>query len=415
MTNDKSVDVAVIGAGVVGVQVARALQRDGKTVIIIDEKAPAQVCSFGNAGYIAVEEVVSLANISNLLASPKMLMNAMGPLAIRWRDLPSLTPWFLRFAKASLNFKANSKGLAELSSRAHDAWQRVTDDCKLHDIQQQRGHLRLCETEKAWKKSKHHRELYSEFGVKFHEVSAGEAADIAPGLTSKVHKGVFFSEGSQLLDPELVVNRIAETFQGAGGQIVRAKVQGLTCNADGHYDIQTPLGDIPAKSVVVAAGQGSHHLLSPLGVSVPMVAERGYHMMMEGGAASFDLPVAFDERGFIMTPMSMGLRLAGTIEFALQNTPETWQRADLMETHLRDLFPDFGGKATTKWMGERPTLPDYLPAIGPIDGHPNLYAAYGHQHMGVTLSAVTADILVEQMNGRATGLDMCPYDPNRFS
>jgi D-amino-acid dehydrogenase len=144
------------------------------------------------------------------------------------------------------------------------------------------------------------------------------------------------------------------------------------------------------------------------------VAERGYHVMVAPDNLRFDLPVSPPERGLFFTPMQEGLRIAGTVELAAPHQPPSWPRADLLLKHLKDIFPGVGGAEQSRWIGERPTLPDYRPAIGRAPRLANVYCSYGHQHLGLTLATASGRLIARQMEGETLPDAFEGCNPGRF-
>jgi D-amino-acid dehydrogenase len=173
-------------------------------------------------------------------------------------------------------------------------------------------------------------------------------------------------------------------------------------------------GRARSRYVVLAAGLGSRRLCNSLGLDVPLAAEMGYHLTFPGAQQRLHAPVAVAEDGFAVTPMGDHLRAAGTVEFACREMPPTWRRADLLEPQAARLFQQTLPQPAERWRGSRPTLPDFLPAIGKLPGHPRVLAAFGHQHIGLTTAAVTGNLIRDLVRGETPGLDITPYDPGRF-
>ena len=163
--------------------------------------------------------------------------------------------------------------------------------------------------------------------------------------------------------------------------------------------------------MVIAAGRASGELTRLLGFNAPLVAERGYHVMLAPDNVRFDLPVSPAERGFFITPMEEGLRVAGTVELAAPHQPPSWHRADLLVRHLKDIFPGVGGAEQSRWIGERPSLPDFRPAIGRAPRLANVYCGYGHQHVGLTLATATGRLIARQMAGEELPEAVRPATP----
>ncbi len=411
-----SLPTIVIGAGIVGTCVARALQRGGRTVTLVDPEAPGSGTSFGNAGYIAYNYVRPLARLDTLASVPTMLLDRDAPLNIRWRSLPALLPWMLRFAAAALPSRvaACSRALSALSREANAAWRVEQQASGLGELFRTRGALYAYTTDAAFTAGAHERQLEIANGVRLQIVDGDGARQLAPGLSSEVRHGVYLPDGMHSVDPHRTVTTLAERFVAEGGRLTRAMVTGFD-TADGRVmAVRTSGGALACEAIVIAAGRASRELAPHLGFKAPLVAERGYHVMLEPEGVGFDLPVTWAERGFFITPMQQGLRLAGTVELGTPDAPPTWHRADLLDRQARRLFPGLTGKELSRWMGLRPTLPDYIPAIGRAPRHANAYCAYGHQHVGLTLATITARHIAGLIDGVPLPADLAACDPGRF-
>ncbi|WP_287814743.1 FAD-dependent oxidoreductase, partial [Pseudomonas sp.] len=120
-------EIAVIGAGIIGVASALALARQGHQVLVLDGQGPGLGASYGNAGHLATEQVFPIADASILMRLPKMLLDPLGPLRLDWRYLPRALPWFTRLL---LNLRAapyhrTVAGLRALNEGSLGAWQRL--------------------------------------------------------------------------------------------------------------------------------------------------------------------------------------------------------------------------------------------------------------------------------------------------
>jgi D-amino-acid dehydrogenase len=216
------------------------------------------------------------------------------------------------------------------------------------------------------------------------------------------------------VDPYRVVATLAERFAAEGGTLLRGRVRGFGRDGRRATSVQLTDQELPAKAVVIAAGRASGELTRLLGFNAPLVAERGYHVMLAPDNVRFDMPVSPSARGFFITPMNEGLRLAGTVELAAPHQPPSWHRADLLVKHLKDTFPGVGGVEQSRWIGERPTLPDFRPAIGRAPRLENVYCGYGHQHVGLTLATATGRLIARQMEGEELPEALNACDPGRF-
>ncbi len=415
MTTEAS--IIVIGAGIVGAATARALQRFGHAVTLIDSAEPGRATSYGNAGFIAIDHVLPLARPSTLKRLPQMLMDRNGPLTVHPPSLPYLLPWMARFARAAYSAAEVRKGVdsfGPLMAEANMAWKIEIQASGLGDLFKSRGALYVYESEASFLAGAEERELQKAKGTEFEIVDGNRARELAPGLSSHIVRGVYYPHGMHTINPYRVVEMLAERFAADGGTVRRGRVRGFRREGNTVSAVQLTDGDLPAKAVVIAAGRASGELTRLLGFNAPLVAERGYHVMLAPDNVRFEMPVSPAERGFFVTPMEEGLRVAGTVELAAPHQPPSWHRADLLVRHLKDIFPGVGGAEQSRWIGERPSLPDFRPAIGRAPRLANVYCGYGHQHVGLTLATATGRLIARQMEGEALTPALAACDPGRF-
>ena len=408
--------VAVIGAGVVGVACARALQQAGRRVVLFDPAPPGSHCSFGNAGHIAIDHIRPLARPDVLAGVPRMLTTPLGPLALRWRGVPALTPWLARFAAAALpgRVQAGTAALAALLASALPDWQAMLAGAGLAGLLQQRGALAVMETPRGVLAAAVEGRILGAHGLTFQDLSGAEARDLVPGLVATPAGGRLSAAAAHAVNPFRLVQALAERVIADGGTLVTAPVTGFRRQDGRVAAVMTDAGETAVADVVLTAGLASAGLVRGLGIALPITAERGYHAMLPPGALDVSMPVSFAERGFVVTPMEHGIRLAGTVELGAGGRAPDWARADILAAHVRALF----GRAVApsdRWQGDRPTLPDYLPALGRVPGLSNMVVAAGHQHLGLTLAAVSARIVARLVAGLPSPLDLAPFDPARFA
>lgn len=417
VTSAQKADILIIGAGIVGVQIARALQQAGQSVLLVDRDTPGMGCSYGNAGYIAVDEIRPLARASTLKKLPSMLMRPLSPLSINLRAFPSLIPWFLRLSHACRpsQVKAATEILASLMMVTPQSWAEKIAGNNLSPLFKNKGLLRIFETASALKGDTEEQAQQAANGVALENWSADTVHQRCPNLASSVIGGIYYPDGFHTINPFAVVKEIYNHFCSDGGIFFTADINRLERDPAGTYIAHHSGGQISAGKIIIAAGHASKPLAATLDLNLPLITERGYHQMLTGAEDLLPMPVASTERGFIMTPMDMGLRLAGTVEFTNIKQAPNWRRADILKAHTDQLLSHHGGVYGDRWHGNRPTLPDYLPAIGESQRLPNLFTATGHQHLGLTLSAVTADIITDKVLGRHSALDISLLSPDRFS
>ncbi|QQS14808.1 MAG: FAD-binding oxidoreductase [Rhodospirillales bacterium] len=301
-----------------------------------------------------------------------------------------------------------------LMAVANEAWKSEIQASGLGDLFRGKGALYVYETEAGFAGGARERELQTAKGTVMEIVDGDRAREIAPGLSPHIVRGVYYPHGMHTVSPYHVVTGLADRFTAEGGRIEESPVTGFESDGDRVTAVRTPSGATAVAGVAICAGRASGDLTRHLGFRAPLVAERGYHVMLEPTNVRFDLPVSPAERGFFVTPMREGLRVAGTVELGAPDRPESWHRADLLVKHLEAIFPGIGGAETSRWMGERPSLPDFRPAIGPAPRHRNVWCGYGHQHVGLTLATATGRLIVRMLDGEALPPALAGCDPGRF-
>jgi D-amino-acid dehydrogenase len=415
MEQTEAKNIIVLGAGIVGVATALYLQRDGHTITLIDRNDPGEGCSSGNAGIIANYSVAPLATHATLREVPTMLLNPLGPLCIRWRYLPRLLPWLLRFlvSMGARKVAAASDALAALQRHTLEAYWALIDQAGARDLVHANGLLFPYESEKKFAVDAGDRALKSKHGVTVEELSGAEARELAPALSLHIKRATFFPDCAHTVNPLRLVQVLAQDLAGRGAKIKRANIAKVEANASSvvvHADGDRYHGD----TVVIALGAWSGRLAASLGSPVPLDTERGYHVVIPHSGVELRLPVLFPEYRFAATSMEMGLRLAGTVEFAGLDAPPNYARARVLLKHGQRLLPGLLTADYSQWMGFRPTLPDSLPVIGRSPHHANVYFAFGHHHLGLTLGPITGRLIADLVAERDSGIDITPYRIDRF-
>lgn len=409
------VDIAVVGAGVIGVACALQLARHGRRVLVIDQQSPGHGASFGNAGHLATEQVFPIADLSILKRLPAMLMDPMGPLRLDWKYMPRAMPWFTRLLLnlRSAPFQRTVTGIRALNEGSLQAWQRLLATIDRPDLLKEEGSLLVFERPESRQALEAVQARMRQQAVPVDFWGAEAVRVAAPQMNEQIQGGLFFPKTGHFLDPYQVVCQLVEAAKASGVQFMRQKVQGGLLH-QGGVSLLTDQGDVEARQVLLACGAHSARLTAALtGKIVPLDTERGYHLMLPQEHDRLPFAVTSLERKFIMTPMEGGLRLAGTVEFAGLDSPPNMERAWQLHTLSKGLFRrDLNVEGATPWMGFRPSLPDSLPIIDKVcDGRVML--AFGHQHLGLTQAAVTAEMIGE-MAAPEAGKGPVAYRLDRF-
>ena len=408
--------ITVIGAGAVGMATAVHLQRDGHEVLVVDKDDPGQGCSFGNAGILAPTYCVPLSMPGTIWNVPGWLFDPLGPLSIRWRDMLALTPWFLRFMMAGSRSRSNasSNGLRALQENCVKDFQALFDSMGAGHMIKPKGMVYAYESKANFSKAFGNWEMIRNHGAQVEFLEAGQIQEIAPGISPACAQGVFMPEDGQVISPLLVVETMANEFCKNGGTILKAEVRDIEIGADGPSRLLTDGDAIDLDALVVAAGALSAKFCRRLGSPVPLVGERGYHVTLPDPGVTTSVPIMSGDCQFAMTSMEMGLRAAGTAEFASLDAPPNYERAQGLLRHLKRIFPTINTEGYSEWMGMRPSLPDSLPVIGPSPNFPSAFFAFGHGHAGLMGSVITGRTIADLIALRTPRLDPAPFRVNRF-
>jgi D-amino-acid dehydrogenase len=408
--------VAVVGAGIVGVAAALYLQRDGHRVTLIDRQGPGEGASKGNASVIAAESCVPVATPGILARVPGMLLDPLGPLAIRWRYLPQLTPWLLQFVRASTpaRVEAISIALRALLVQAIDSYLPLLDSAGAGDMLKRTGWLGVYESEAKFSAAQADLALQRRRGVQFEILKPEEIRQLEPSLAPIYRHAVYYPENAYITDNYHLVRLLAESLVRHGGTLLREEVRDFILGPAGPTHIVTDIGRHAVDAVCITAGAWSKRLCQRLGHRPLLDTERGYHVMFPDPGVMPRMPLYSGDHSFTVTPLSIGLRFAGTVELGGLAAPPNYARADVLVERGRRMFPGLNETGRSQWMGFRPSMPDSLPVISGSTKYPNAFFAFGHGHLGLTLAAITGRSIAALVAARDPGLDMRPYRIDRF-
>ena len=406
-------EIAVIGAGVIGLAVAEALLAEGHEVTLIDPAPPGMGASYGNAGTIADYAVMPVGTPDVLRNLPSLLFDKDSPLAIRRAALASLAPWLLRFARQSLPAAAarNAAAIAALVADACPRWEELASRIGGAQILQRRGCLYIYETAQGFQAAQADIAFRKTIGISAEMISPQALAAMEPTLPEVAGGATFFPKAVFLSDPGQMVQLLAEHVL-AQATFVQAAATELHRNAGG-VQIRGAGFQLQARKVVIAAGAHSRALARAAGDRVPLDTERGYHLEWDMPTPRLSRPTCPTSRGFYLCPMQGRLRVAGTVELGGLTAPPSPHRLEKLAEGARAIFPDLGAPDRS-WMGFRPSMPDSLPVIGPSAAGAEVIHAYGHGHIGLTLAPITASIVSDLVAGRPSAIDISAYRATRF-
>lgn len=416
MAQSEHTEILVIGAGIIGVTAALALQADGHKVRILDRKGVAAEASCGNAGAFAFTDIEPLATPGIMRKAPKWLLDPLGPLSLRPAYAARIAPWMLRFWRASWRdrYDASVTAQSELMRLSRQSLERLIVEVSGEPLMRRQGQLQLYEGRAQFEASLPAWELRRRHGIALELLESPDAiAQIQPGVHPRFTHAGFTPDWMNTVDPALWTNHLAQRFVAAGGVIEIADIRAVTPHLTG-VEVVTDTGSRRAAQVVVAAGAWSHHLARTLGDRIPLETERGYNTTFP--TASFDLRthLTFSNHGFVITRIGEGLRVGGAVELGGLKLPPNYKRAEILVRKATEFLPGFDPRGGTQWMGFRPSLPDSLPVIGRSPKSDHVIYAFGHGHLGLTQSAGTARLVADLAARRDPEIALTAFDPRRF-
>ena len=407
--------VAVIGGGLIGSAAAAWLLADGFEVTVFERDPDGRPASTGNAGVISLPEISPLARLGTLASVPGWMMDPLGPLSLRVRDLPSLTPWLARFALSARpsQVERSTAALGFLMKTALADHQELARRAGLATALRRTGALYLYDTDSGFASAMSEWKERARHGVDYREVPVADARAMVPALKGAFARALFTPESWTVSSP-LEILRGLRAAVGARGRLATGAVEKLRPDADGVTVIAADGKEQPFDRVVIAGGVWSRDLVRGLGLHVLLEAERGYNTTFPDPGFEIEMPVFATDHGFVATPLTDGLRVGGAVELAAVDAPPNYARAAAMRTKMRRYLPDLPETGGTEWMGCRPSTPDSLPVIGPHPKDPRIVFAFGHGHLGLTLSAVTARHVASLVGERPRERNLEPFGIERF-
>jgi D-amino-acid dehydrogenase len=416
--DELAVDVLVIGAGTVGLAIALRLQQEGRQVTVIDRTGVAAEASRGNAGAMAFTDIMPLASPGILRKAPRWLLDPLGPLAIPPAYLPRIAPWLFHFWRASFpdRVRASAAAQAALMDLSIVETDAMLASAGAAHMLRSDGVLHLYENEAELAASQPGWQARADHGIAFTHLHGPAAiAELQPGLSPTLVAATFLPAWKTVADPLHLTLALARRFTELGGRLRRGDARALEPAAEGVVVPLTAGPRVTARHVVVAAGAWSHRLARTLGERIPLETERGYNTTLPVTAFDLKRQLTFGGHGFVVTPLSCGVRVGGAVELAGLDAPPNFRRSEILLAKAKRFMPGLATEGGTQWMGFRPSLPDSLPAIGAAARDARVTYAFGHGHLGLTQAAATARLVADLMAGRPSALDLAPFRPQRFA
>lgn len=414
-------DIAIVGAGIIGICAAANLAEAGYAVTVYDRTGVCEETSSGNAAAFAFPDPLPLAHKGMLRKLPGWMMDPLGPLTIPPAYLPKLAPWLIRFLRAGdpRKFDASLTAQATLMQLAQTEWAGLAERAGAAGMVSHEGAIDLYEGEAEFKASLPGWAARDRFGIPYEHVSGARLAELQPGLSQRFTHGTFMPTWKTVADPKLFGKAIWAYAESKGARFEKRTVaETRTVPAEsGKAEIELAFADgtaARAGTLLVSAGAWSHFHAARFGDRIPLETERGYNTTLPVGAFDLRRQITFVGHGFVVSPLVTGVRVGGAVELAGLKRPPNYARARAMLEKAKQFLPGLKTEGGREWMGFRPSLPDSLPVIGRSHQTPNVFYAFGHGHLGLTQSAATGRLVRDLISGKTPAIDLAPFSPERF-
>ena len=411
-----SQNIAIIGAGIVGVSTAIWLQRAGHDVTLIDRLGPGEGTSFGNGGVLASCACVPVTVPGLIGKAPLMLLDKNAPLFLKWAYLPKLLRWLAKYLSHAnkKDVERAAKALFGVVGSSLEEHQALAKDTSAAKWIEPSDYLYLYRNRAAFEADAYGWNLRKAFGFRWEELEGNQVAAYDDAFSEELNFAVKMGDHGRITDPGQYVKDLADTIVAKGGKLIIDEVKGFEIAEGYAKKIKTGGSALTFDQIVLTTGVWSKSLAAQLGVNVPLESERGYHVELWEPNFMPKAPVMNAAGKFVITPMDGRIRLAGIVEFGGLEAGPSKPPFDLLLRGLKTAMPKLEWKRTEQWMGHRPAPSDSIPLIGRAPKINNAWMAFGHHHIGLTAGPKTGRLLAQMIDGTKLNLDLAPYSPMRF-
>lgn len=402
---ERMAEVLVLGAGMVGIGTALALQARGHAVTLVDRREPGRETSYGNAGLIQREAVEPYAIPRELPTLWRYLTGQSNDVTYHLRDVFRFAPalWSYFRASATPRHRAIARTYAQLIARSTDDHAPLIAAADAEGLIRRAGFYQVYREARAFDGATREAErLRQTYGVASRLLDGAALMVEEPALRKSLAGAVHWTDSWSTNDPAALVEAYVRLFQARGGRLVTGDAAGLERQGN-VWRVPGDGGAFEAAAAVVALGPWSPDLLARFGYRVPMVWKRGYHRHFEH-PTPLNRPLMDVANGVVLSSMQQGLRMTTGAEIVARGGSINPRQLERGRAAAREILELGEPVEAQPWFGHRPCMPDMLPVVGAAPLHPGLWFNFGHGHQGLTLGPTTGELLAELFDGEDSAL-----------
>ena len=411
----KTSNVTIVGGGIVGICTALSLQDRGINVRLIDKDDPGQATSFGNAGVISPWSIIPHSTPGFWKTIPKLMLGSWRPLSISPAFWHHMIPWGLKFLLngTEKNTIKIADAMSMLCAPCIELYRKHLNGTGHEYLVKDTGYLQLVRNTKDATLEDLAFQIRLQKGAKIEIVKGSALRLLEPALSSKFEAGILTHNVARSLLPGKLSSVLAKKAKAQGAEIIKDQIIKIN-KSDDCWSLEGNVSKYTAQSLVISAGAWSRELLTCLGLSVPLMTERGYHIHCADPEIEINNSVVFPEAGVIASLMEGGVRIAGQAEFGPIDAPFDPKRKSILSKIALEMFPDISLRKTKVWMGHRPSFPDGIPVIGGVPKQPNLFVNFGHSHHGLMMAPKSGEVLANALIQNSVNEDTRSVSITRF-
>jgi len=406
--------VAVVGAGVVGLAVARRLAEEVDNVLLIEAGAPRFGTSMTNAGHLVASHVLPFARPGLVRWGVASLARHDGAFAFNPRHLATLLPWFTGFVRSCSQYNLARatpaiSWLARTSSQELDKLVSSTG----RPATRSDGLLEVYFSPRTLKAGRRHANELAHLGVRHKEVDASSVLASSPLVRIRPIGALRFCD-DRSLDPGQLWETLKADSAARGVGLLLATVTRVAQGYRG-VTIETDVGTVRAGHVIIAAGAWSAGLTRGMGARICMAAAKGYSVTLQGPQARLAEPMLLSDPHLAINPLAQGLRVSARYEVTAPSDRRL-KRAQvkaLLERAARYLDIGDGSTLTYAWTGNRPATSDGFPVIGRMPVAPEIVVCSGHGMTGSSTALGSAVLVADLVAGRPVPSELAVLAPGR--